>query len=402
MSLRPRGARAGVRDIGLATVREDSELRDLTDVQSSLRRLATLIAQGVHPDVVFAAVTREVLRHFGRGTARLIRYELDGTATVLANEGTTGPHVRIGERWEGYPPAGLTEVVRTTGRPARVDDYRKLPGGEPYVNEGLRSAVGMPIHVHGRLWGMIAVGSGAGPLPGDTEQRMSEFTDLVATAVASAQSRAELEFLHHRMMTASYEVRRRIERDLHDGVQQRLVTLVLRLRMASDPASSAEHVRAEAAAAAAELTDVMNDLREISRGVHPATLSLGGLPSALRVLGRRSVVPVELDVRVPRRLAEAVEVAAYYTVAEMLTNAAKHAQAEHIWVDAEAGQTALRLRVRDDGVGGADPMRGTGLRGLQDRIGALGGTWELVSVPGHGTTLSCEIPTTPAGSQHDS
>ncbi|MHC9291705.1 GAF domain-containing sensor histidine kinase [Mycobacterium sp. LTG2003] len=381
--------------IGPITGREGGEVRDLAAIQSSLRRLATLIAQGVHPDVVFSAVTREVLHHFGRGTARLIRYELDGSATVLANEGTAGPHVRVGERWEGYPPTGLTEVVRTTGRPARVDDYRHVPGGEPYVREGLLSAVGMPIHVHGRLWGMIAVGSGAGPLPGDTEQRMSEFTDLVATAVASAQSRAELEFLRHRMATTSYEVSRRIERDLHDGVQQRLVALVLRLRTASETGST-EQLREEAAAAAIELTDVMNDLREISRGVHPATLSLGGLPSALRDLGRRSVVPVDVDVRIPRRLAEEVEVAVYYTVAEMLTNAAKHAQASEMWVSAETGQRVLRLRVRDDGVGGADPMRGTGLRGLRDRIEALGGTFELDSRPGRGTMLSCEIPTAAA------
>jgi len=138
-------------------------------------------------------VTKEVLRYFGGGTARMIRYELDGTATLLANEGTTGPHVRVGERWEGYPATGLTATVRKTGQPARVDDYRDLPGGEYYLREGLRSAVGMPIHVNGRLWGMIAVGSGEGPLPPDIEQRMTEFTDLVATAVANAQNRSALE-----------------------------------------------------------------------------------------------------------------------------------------------------------------------------------------------------------------
>jgi hypothetical protein len=142
---------------------------------------------------VFAAATREALRYFGGGTARMIRYEPDGTATLLANEGTTGPPVRVGERWEGYPPTGLTAIVRRTGQAARVDDYGEIPGGEPYLREGLRSAVAMPIHVHGRLWGLIAVGPGEEPLPPDAEQRMTEFTDLVATAVANAQNRAALE-----------------------------------------------------------------------------------------------------------------------------------------------------------------------------------------------------------------
>ncbi len=161
--------------------------------QAALRRLATLVARGEPPEAVFAAATSEALRYFGGGTARMIRYETDGTATLLANEGTTGPHVRVGEHWEGYPPTGLTATVRRTGQAARVDDYRDVPGGEPYLREGLRSAVALPIHVDGRLWGAIAVGSGQGPLPPDTEHRMTEFTDLVATAVANAQNRAALE-----------------------------------------------------------------------------------------------------------------------------------------------------------------------------------------------------------------
>ena len=223
--------------MAIANAEAEQRLRELADTQASLRRLAMLVARGESPEAVFAAVTREVLRHFGDGTARMIRYELDGTATLLANEGTTGPHVRVGERWEGYPPTGLTATVLRTGRAARVDDYRDIPGGEPYLAEGLRSAVAMPVHVNGRLWGMIAVGSGQGPLPPDTEQRMTEFTELVATAVANAQSRAELMTSRARIVAASDEARRRIERDLHDGAQQRLVALALRLRMAAEPSS---------------------------------------------------------------------------------------------------------------------------------------------------------------------
>ena len=135
----------------IANAQAEQELRELADTQAALRRLAMLVARGEPPEAVFAAVTREALRHFGNGTARMIRYELDGTATLVANEGTTGPHVRVGERWEGYPPAGLTATVLRTGQAARVDDYRGIPGGEPYLGEGLRSAVATPIHVNGRL-----------------------------------------------------------------------------------------------------------------------------------------------------------------------------------------------------------------------------------------------------------
>jgi signal transduction histidine kinase len=247
----------------------------------------------------------------------------------------------------------------------------------------------MPIHVNGRLWGMIAVGSGEGPLPPDTEQRMTEFTDLVATAVANAQSRAELQASRARIVAASDEGRRRIERDLHDGAQQRLVALALRLRSA---AASSEHgeIRSQISDAATELVGVIEDLREVSRGIHPAILSEGGLRPALRALGRRSAVPVRVDGRLP----EPVEVGAYYVVSEMLTNAAKHARASVVEVHAEASGGMLRVCVQDDGIGGADPARGSGLIGLSDRVEALGGTLSLHSPAGGGTEVSCELPTT--------
>ena len=380
--------------MAIANAQAEERLRELADTQASLRRLAMLVARGDSPEAVFAAVTREALRHFGNGTARMIRFELDGTATLVANEGTTAPHVRVGERWERYPPTGLTATVLRTGRAARVDDYRDIPGGEPYLAEGLRSAVAMPVHVQGRLWGMIAVGSGQGPLPPDTEQWMTEFTELVATAVANAQSRAELMTSRARIVAASDEARRRIERDLHDGAQQRLVTLALRLRMAAEPSTEQGELRAEVADAAAELMGVIDDLREISRGIHPAILSKAGLRPALRALGRRSVVPLELDVRVDGRLSEPVEAGVYFVVSEMLANAEKHARASVVEVGAEASDGRLRVRVHDDGIGGADPVRGSGLLGLKDRIEALGGTFSVHSPVGRGTTVTCELPVT--------
>jgi signal transduction histidine kinase len=380
--------------MAIANAEAEQRLRELADTQASLRRLAMLVARGESPGAVFAAVTRETLRHFGIDTARMIRFELDGTATLVANEGTTAPHVRVGRRWEGYPATGLTATVLRTGRAARVDDYADIPGGEPYLAEGLRSAVAMPVHVQGRLWGMIAVGSGQGPLPPDTEQRMTEFTELVATAVANAQSRAELMTSRARIVAASDEARRRIERDLHDGAQQRLLTLALKLRMAAGPATERGELRTEVADAAAELMGVIDELREISRGIHPAILSTAGLRPALRALGRRSVVPVELDVQVDGRFSEPVEVGIYYVVSEMLTNAEKHARASVIEVSAEAADGVLRVRVRDDGIGGADPVRGSGLLGLKDRIEVLGGTFSVHSPVGGGTTVTCEVPVT--------
>jgi signal transduction histidine kinase len=379
--------------MAIANTETEQKLRELAGTQASLRRLAMLVARGEPPEVLFAAVTKEVQRYFGGGTARMIRYEPDATATLLANAGTES-HVRVGERWEGYPPTGLTVTVRRTGRAARIDDYRDVPGAEVRLREGILSSVALPIHVNGQLWGMIAVGSGQASLPPDTEQRMTEFTELVATAVANAQSRAELITSRARIVAASDEVRRRVERDLHDGAQQRLVTLALRLRSAAEPDSGRAELGTEIAGVAAELMGVIDDLREISRGIHPAILSKAGLRPALRALGRRSAVPVELDVRVDGRLPEPVEVGAYYVVSEMLANAAKHARASMIQVDAETSGGTLRVRVHDDGIGGATPARGSGLLGLKDRIEALGGTFSVHSPAGRGTTVSCQLPLT--------
>ncbi len=381
--------------IAIANTQADEQRRKLADTQAALRRLAMLVARGEPPEAVFAAVTKEVLHYFGSGTARMIRFEPDGTTTLVANEGTSGPHVRVGERWEGYPTTGLTATVRRTGRPARVDDYSRIPGGAPYLREGLRSAVAMPILVNGVLWGLIAVGSGQGPLPAGTEQRMTEFTDLVATAIANAQSRAELMSSRARIVAASDEARRRIERDLHDGAQQSLVALAFKLRsMAAAAPPEYGEVRSGIMDAAAALVGVIDELREMSRGIHPAILSEAGLRPALRSLARRSAVPVTMDVPLDGRLPEPVEVAAYYVVSEMLTNAAKHARASVVEVTAALADGRLRVCVHDDGVGGADPTRGSGLVGLKDRVEAIGGILAVDSPPGHGTTVRCALPLT--------
>ncbi|GAB2605357.1 histidine kinase [Paractinoplanes abujensis] len=335
---------------------------DMAEVQASLRRLALLIAQGEAPQRVFEAATREVRRHLGSDTAALIRYELDGSATELACDGSNTAAV----------PPGLIARVRETAHASRLD----------------ATAVGVPIVVNGRLWGMFAVGSAVGGLPGDTETRTSDYTELVATAVADAQSRAELISSRARIVAAADEARRRIERDLHDGAQQRLVALALRLRTAAHDGEKSEEV----AEIGGDLMTVIEELRELSRGIHPAVLSDNGLRPALRALARRSPLPVEVDVELEHRLPQPVEVGAYYVVSEVLTNAVKHAGAEVVDVWARVQNGSLRIRVHDDGAGGANFSGGTGLLGLKDRIEALGGSFDVSSPAGAGTTVTCRIP----------
>jgi signal transduction histidine kinase len=291
-------------------------------------------------------------------------------------------------------------LVRQTGEPARVDDYDKGSGAFAKAAHawGFRSAVGVPITVAGRLWGVIAVGSARkSSLPADTEARLSAFTELAGTAIANAEANAALAASRVRIVTAADEARRRIERDLHDGAQQRLVTLALQLReiRAAVPPGAGDLAR-RLDGVATGLDDALEELREIARGIHPAALADGGLRPALKALARRSPVPVDLDIRARQRLPEQVEVSAYYFVAEALTNAAKHARASSVTVTAEADAAVLRLAVRDDGAGGADFARGTGLVGLKDRIEAIGGRLFLDSPPEAGTRLCAELPLTPA------
>jgi signal transduction histidine kinase len=258
----------------------------------------------------------------------------------------------------------------------------------------VRCAAGAPIVVDGRLWGVMAAASTRpDPLPEGTESRIAAFTELLGTAIAKADSRAQLTASRARIVAAADETRRRLERDLHDGVQQRLVSLGLELRRAESALPPGDdELRARLARTVSGLAGALEDLVEISRGIHPAILAAGGLGPALKTLARRSAVPVELDLRGDRRLPERVEVAAYYVVSEALTNVAKHAGASAVRVDVGADDALVRLAIDDDGVGGADPVRGSGLIGLTDRVEALGGTIQIASPPGRGTSLLVTIP----------
>jgi signal transduction histidine kinase len=262
----------------------------------------------------------------------------------------------------------------------------------------MRSAVGVPISVDGRPWGVINVASTREEPPSpDTEARLAGFTELVATALANAEAGASLAASRARIVAAADTARRRIERDLHDGVQQRLVSMALQLRGMAPPPGS-EEFKAQLDEVAVELTETIDEVRELARGIHPSVLAKGGLRPALTTLARRSVVAAELDVRVERRLPAQAEIAAYYVVSEALTNAAKHAHASAVQVEVCTGEAeggaVLRVRVRDDGGGGVDLSRGSGLLGLKDRVEALGGTMSIESSAGYGTELHVTLPIT--------
>jgi signal transduction histidine kinase len=364
-------------------------------VEAALRRVATLVAGAAQADELFGVVTEEAGRLLDADFAALGRYEPDDEVTLVAAWSRTADFFPVGRSWtlEGENISG--SVLRT-GRPVRVDDFADLAG--PLAADararGTRSEVGAPIIVEGRIWGVMVAGLVLDRLlPPDAEARLASVTDLLATAIANAESRSDLDASRARIVAASDEARRRIERDLHDGAQQRLVTLGLALAAAQTavPPQLGE-LDSELADIAQGLASVLDELREMARGIHPAILAKGGLGPALTTLARRCPVPVELDVRAAARLPERVEVAAYYVVSEALTNAVKHAHASVVSVEVEAVEGTVRLHVRDDGAGGADPVQGSGLVGLKDRVEALGGTLIVQSPAGAGTALHVELP----------
>jgi PAS domain S-box-containing protein len=372
--------------------RAEIELRRVAGEQAARRRVATLVARGEPPTEVFLAVAKEVKRLLDAQTTTIGRRDPDGMV-VVASSGTAreilplGAHLALESDW------ALTRVARTGG-PVRLNERDRDPSSrEPRANLGVRCTVAVPIMVGGSLWGAIAAGTSQERFPDDVEQRMTEFTELVATAIANADSRSQLAASRRRIVTASDQTRRRIERDLHDGTQQRLVSLVLAMRAAAaDVPAGRDDLRAELSRISAGLADAVAELRELSRGIHPAILSQGGLGPALRTLARRSAVPIDLHTTKDVRLPEPVEVAVYYVASEALANAAKYAQASCIEVSLATSDGSLLLSIRDDGVGGAEPGRGSGLVGLQDRIEALGGTITIDSPPGGGTSILATLP----------
>ena len=377
----------------IANAQAHVELRGFAEEQAALRRVATLVARAAPWKEVFAAVAAEAGRLLSADATLLSRYDPDDAATIVgawtstgAGPAPLGTRLSLGGR-------DLHTLVFQSGRPARIDDYDEASGAAAGIarKAGVRSAAGVPISVEGRLWGVIGIASGH-ELPPDTEARLAGFTELVATAIANAETQAALTASRARIVATTDQTRRRIERDLHDGAQQRLVSLALQLREAQAALPAAGELAQRLEGAVAEVNGVLEELREIARGIHPAVLTEGGLRPALRALARRSAVPVSLDVQVAGRLPEPVEIAAYYAVSEALTNVAKYAHASAAEVEVAVGDGVLRVDVRDDGRGGADFGRGSGLLGLKDRVEALGGWISLQSAAGAGTIMQIALP----------
>jgi PAS domain S-box-containing protein len=371
-----------------------AEVERLAEEQAALRRVATLVAERASPAAVLDAVAGEMEALLDADQVALNRFEPGDEILVLAHRGLDVARTPVGSR-VSIEGESATAAVRRTGRPARVENYEGARGAlaELARETGLRSSVAAPIVVEGRLWGLITASwKGEQSPPAGTEERMSRFAQLLDTAIANAEARAELMASRARLVAASDEARRRFERDLHDGVQQRLVLLSLEVRSAEAMGPPDNEELAEQLAHVRKgLAEALDDLRELSRGIHPAILSEGGLVPALKALARRSAVPVQLDLAIAERLAEHVEIGAYYVVSEALTNAVKHARASKVDVHARSLDGVLELKIDDDGIGGADPSRGSGLTGLADRVEALGGTIWITSPPGEGTSLRVEL-----------
>ena len=379
----------------IATAISNAQARDdlsrLAAEQASLRRVATLVARGSAGEGLFSVVATEVQRLFDVPDVAIVRFDERDVLVVGAAGGN--PFIPVGGRWSLDGPSVCAQVL-DSGRPARMDGYHGLRGtvAETAQQAGFQSVAGAPIAVDGRVWGAIIVVSSSDALPDRCEVGVAAYTELVATAISNATTHAELLASRARIVAASDAGRKRVERDLHDGVQQRLIALALdvqTLRSRNAAEGPPQHQGLERLER--DLEAVLDEMRNISQGLHPALLARRGLRPALQALARRSPIPVELHVSGPRS-PEPIEVATYYVVSEGLTNAIKHSHASVITIEVESTETNLRAVIEDDGIGGAVVGEGTGLTGLIDRIEALGGTLALGSGTTGGTQIEIELP----------
>jgi len=370
------------------------EANRLAEEHAALRRVATLVASSAKPQQVFLSVAEEAGRLLEARTAATVRFDRDSAVIVGSWSEGEGAGIEVGTLAPYSEPD--SPVYRVSHEGGRIDDYADVPGEAARLTRlaGYGSSVMAPITAGGRLWGALSVFSArTDHFPPDAQQRLADFTNLVALALESAEAHDQLTASRARIVEASVAERRRLERNLHDGAQQRLVTLAVHLRIAQ------ECLREDPAAAEAMLTNVgedlklaLEELRELARGLHPAVLTDRGLEPALQSLASRAPFPVEIVGVPPLRLGEGVEAAVYYVVAEGLTNAAKHAEASEAQVEISKLNDAVVVSISDNGNGGANVTRGSGLRGLADRIDALGGHFELESPSGDGTVVRATLP----------
>jgi PAS domain S-box-containing protein len=379
-------------------VESEQATRTLAEEQTALRRIATLVAGEPTPGALFERVTEEVGRLLGVPSASIVRYDSDRRATVVGtftDPGLAGMMLGLTMALDGDT---VVARVHRSHHVERVDSYEGAGGALAHRlrSLGFRSSVAAPVTVAGRLWGaLVASTRDPAGLPADTERRLCDFAELVAQALANADARDKLAASRARLVEVGDAERQRLERNLHDGAQQQLVALALHLRLVDARiGTDADAARRDLAAAREQLDHALSDLRELARGIHPAVLTDRGLKPAVEALVNRATVPMEVADIPDIRLPEPVETAAYYLIAEAVTNVAKYAQATHVAVSVRPEDGNLVVRVSDDGIGGADPAAGTGLRGLGDRVEALHGRLRIDSPHGGGTRISAEIPIT--------
>jgi signal transduction histidine kinase len=368
-------------------------LRFVAAEQAALRRVATLVAQAAPPQAVFDAVCEETGRLIGATTVNLVHFTPDGMNVTISGWSVRGVHMPTGAE---LPLAGesINEFVRRTRRPGRVDSYEGLAGpiAARLRELGVESEVGAPVVVDGDVWGALIAGTDQPvPLAAGREDQVASFAELIATAVANATAHDELLASRARIVTAAQDARRRLARDLHDGAQQRLVGALIALQLADQRFDQEPEVARELLREALGHTrEGLDDLRELAAGVHPGVLTTRGLHAAVHALAHRTRLPVDVDA-LERRYLPHIESAAYFVVAEALTNAVKHAGATQAWVRIRERAGALDVQVADDGYGGAD-RNGGGLQGLVDRVDALGGSLIIDSPLGGGTRLHACLP----------
>jgi len=381
-------------EAGIVTTEMSSKANRLAEEQAALRRVATVVASSAQPEQVFHVVAEETGRLLEARTAATVRFDQESAVVAGSWSDGEGAGLEVGTLVPYSDPD--SPVYRVSHEGGRIDDYAGVPGEAARLTQlaGYRSAVMAPITAGGRLWGALCVFSASTDhFPADAQERLADFTNLVALALESAEAHDQLTASRARIVEASMTERRRLERNLHDGAQQRLVTLAVHLRIAQ------ECLGEDPAAAAAMFADVgedlklaLEELRELARGLHPAVLSDRGLEPALQSLANRAPFRVEISGVPPLRLDERVEAAVYYVVAESLTNAAKHADASEGWVEISTTNEEVIVEISDNGRGGASMDRGSGLRGLADRIEALGGDLDLKSPSGGGTVVRATLP----------
>ncbi len=381
-----------LRDLTARNVAE-AALHRLADEQAALRRVATAVAAASDPTRLFALVGEEVGRLLEAQTAHIFRFDPDGRGGTIVGGWALRPE-HILPPGTHMPMDGDTAAMRVwrSGSAARMDSYEGAEGELAAMMRGygVQAVVAAPIFLGGSLWGAVIVSSmDAEPFPPGAEQRIAYFAELAAQALANASAREELAASRARIVAAGDNERRRLERNLHDGAQQRLVSLALMLRLAARRHPDDDDLER----AGEELSQALQELRELARGIHPAVLTERGLEPAVRAVADRAPLPVELTVDFDERLPGPAEAAAYYVVSEALTNVAKYAEATHVRIHISRTSSGAQIEVVDDGIGGADADHGTGLRGLADRVEALGGRLSIDSPRGTGTTLRADIPT---------